>query len=182
MPEVEPEVPDLRSLLAEASRPSASCVVPLKQGLRERIADAEAELAQIAEDAPSRRMGAASPLKEKAREIEAMRAEMAASALTFHFEALTVEQREQIRKDMQSRDEPDETNLRAIAAMCSRVTSAGGVDFSERMAWTDFRDLRDKIGAQTFDLTIDAAASRAGGGEWSVPFSFAASHILGTEK
>jgi hypothetical protein len=178
----ESKVPDLASLLAEASRASSKVTVPLKQGLREQIEKAEAELEQIAADAKPARMGAKSPLKEKAEEIEALRAEMAASALTFHFEALTAQEREDIRQAMQGRDNPDEVNLRAIAAMCRKVTTADGTEFPDRMTWSDFDALRDRIGAQAFDLTIDAASDRAGGGDWSVPFSPTASHILGTVK
>ncbi|NUO36199.1 MAG: hypothetical protein HOQ27_14215 [Dermatophilaceae bacterium] len=182
MSKSEPKIPDLASLLAEASRPSAKVTVPLKQGLRERIEKAEADLEQIATDAHPSRMGAKSPLKAKAEEIEALRAEMAASALTFHFEALTAQERVDIRHAMQGRDNPDEMNLRAIATMCRRVETADGAEFPDRMKWEDFDALRDRIGAQTFDLTIDAAAERAGGGDWSVPFSPTASHILGTAR
>lgn len=179
---IEPAVPDLRSLLAEASRPSASCTVPLKQGLRERIAAAEAELERIAEDAPAKRMGAESPLKVKAREVEALRAEMRESSLTFRFEAVTASERDEIRQAMGGRDDPDEINLRVIAAMCREVTTSDGRAFPDRMSWTDFRDLRDKIGVRIFDETIDAASTEAAGGDWSVPFSSSASLILATER
>jgi len=168
----EPEVPDLRSLLAEASRPAQSITIPLNQGLAAEIRALEAELAQAAEDAPRKRMGAASPLKDIAQRIEALREQMQASEVTFRFEALTHALREQIRKDMQGRDEPDETNLRAIAAMC--VAPSG-------VTWETLRDLRDKVGVVIFDL-IDEAATSASGGNWSVPFSSAASHILGTAR
>lgn len=178
----KPEVPDLRSLLAEASPPSSTVTVPLKQGLAEKIRQAETDLAEMVESSPPKRMGSKSPVKVKAEEIEALRAEMTASALTFHFEALTESDRDQIRKDMKGRDEPDEVNLRAIAVMCRRVTTSTGDEFPDRMTWTDFRDLRDRLGAQVFDLTIDAAATRASGGDWSVPFSQTASLILGTER
>lgn len=174
------DVPDLRSLLAEASPPSSSVTVPLKQGLAEKIRQAEDDLAKISQSSPAKRMGAKSPLRAKAEEIEALRAEMESSALTFYFEALTEDDRESIRKGMAGRDNPDELNLRAIAAMCRKVTTADGTEFPDRMTWEDFRDLRDRLGAQVFDLTIDAAATRASGGDWSVPFSQAASLILGT--
>lgn len=176
----KPEMPDLRSLLAEASPPSSSVTVPLKQGLAEKIRQAEDDLAKISQSSPAKRMGSKSPLRAKAEEIEALRAEMESSALTFYFEALTEDDRESIRKGMAGRDNPDELNLRAIAAMCRKVTTADGSEFPDRMTWEDFRDLRDRLGAQVFDLTIDAAATRASGGDWSVPFSQAASLILGT--
>lgn len=179
---IEPTVPDLRRLLSEASRPAASCTVPLKQGHRTRIAALEAELETIAADAPAKRMGAESPLKVKAREIEALREEMRASSLTFRFEALSAGERDQIRDAMSGRDESDELNLRVIAAMCRQVTTADGAPFPDGMAWTDFRDLRDAIGVRIFDETIDAAATEASGGDWSVPFSFSASHILATGR
>lgn len=178
----EPDVPDLRSLLAQASRPSSKVTVPLKQGLRERIEKAEAELNDLAIDDTPARMSAKSPLKAKAEEIEALRAEMAESALTFHFEALTADDREDIRLAMNGRDNPDEVNLRALAAMCVKVVGSDGTEFPDRMTWEDFNALRDSIGASVFDNTIDAAANRAGGGDWSVPFSPAASHILGTAR
>ena len=177
-----PEIPDLRSLLAEASRPAASVTVPLKQGLRARIEALEAELEQAAVAAPSKRMGAKSPLTVKAEQIEALRQEMHESSLTFRFEALTHEQRDQIRKDMKGRDNPDEVNLRAIAAMCVSVTGPDGQAFPDRMSWEDFAALRDSLGARIFDETVDAAAERASGGQWSVPFSSNASHILGTGR
>ena len=166
------DVPDLRSLLAEASRPAEKVTIPLNQGLAAEIRALEAELSQVAEDAPRKRMGAASPLKEIAQRIESLREQMSASEVTFRFEALTHPQREQIRKDMQGRDEPDELNLRAIAAMC--VTPKGAT-------WETMRDLRDSVGVNIFDL-LDDAASRASGVNWSVPFSSAASHILGTAR
>lgn len=174
------DAPDLKTLLAEASPPSETVTVPLKQGLAERIRAAEAELGEITTEAPGKRMAAKSPLKAKAEEIEALRAEMSASALTFHFSSLTHEERDEIRREMGGRDEPDEVNLRAIAAMCRTVTDSAGRDLGS-MSWVQFRDLRSRIGAQVFDLTIDAAATRASGGEWSVPFSFAASRILGMQ-
>lgn len=179
---MEPKVPDLRSLLAEASRPSASCTVPLKQGLRERLTVLEDELSRIAEDAPAKRMGARSPLREKAEEIEAARTEMRESALTFRFEALTSGERDEIRKAMDGRDDADEINLRVIAAMCREVKTADGHVFPDRMSWTDFRDLRDRLGVLVFDETIDRASTEAAGGDWSVPFSSSASLILATEK
>ena len=179
----EPPVPDLRSLLAEASRPAASVTVPLNQGLREQIRQAEADLHEIAKDAPAKRMGAASPVKAKAQEIQALRDRMAASEMTFHFEALTHKQQDRIRQEMGGRDNRDEMNLRAIAAMCTKVTGPDGHEFPERMRWEDFRDLRESLGNAIFDATIDDAANRASGAEgWSVPFSSAASLILGTEK
>lgn len=176
-----PDIPDLRALLAEASRPTATVTVPLKQGLREQIEAAEAELESAAADAKPTRMGAQSPLRVAAAKVESLRAEMAASALTFTFESLTAGERDQIRQDMRGRDNPDEVNLRAIAAMCRKVTGPDGAAYADAMTWEDFASLRDAVGAQTFDLTIDAAASRAAGGQWSVPFSRNASHILGTE-
>lgn len=168
----QPEIPDLRSLLSEASRPESSVTVPLNQALRAEIERAEAELVQIAADAPAKRMGAASPIKAKAQEIEALRERMKASEVTFRFRSLGSDQRDQIRKDMRGRDDADEVNLRAIAAMC--VEPAG-------VTYESLVELRDRIGARLFD-EIDAAADRASGAQWSVPFSSAASHILATAK
>jgi hypothetical protein len=177
-----PALPDLRALLAEADRPSASCTVPLKQSIRERIADLEAELSRIAEDAPRKRMGAASPMTEKAREIEALRAEAAASCLTFHFEAPTRAALEAARLGMEGRDDEDEFDLRLTAASCSRVTGPDGTDFPTRMEWSDFRDLRDRIGEPIYLATIKATSDRVFRRDWSVPFSPAASQILATAK
>lgn len=176
------EVPDLRSLLAEASRPSATVTVPLKQGLREQIEDAEEALEMAAADplAAGKRMASKSALRAAAERVEELRAEMAASCLTFWFESLTAAERDEIRQAMNGRDNPDEVNLRAVAAMCRSVAGPDGEPFGEAMTWEDFAALRDAIGAHTFDSTIDAAASRAAGGQWSVPFSSAASLILGT--
>jgi len=184
MSKSEPPVPDLKSLLREASRPHASVTVPLKQGLAEQIRQAEAELEQMGVDAltgRSRRAASASPVRAKAKEIEALRAEMEASALTFHFEPLTEPERDQIRQDMAGRDNADEANLRATAIMCRKVTGPDGTEYPDKMTWTDFRDLRDTLGVAIYDATIEAAANRASGaGGWSVPFSSAASRILAT--
>lgn len=178
---IEAPVPDLRAMLAEATPPVAYCTVPLKQGHRQRIAALEAELERLSESSPSKRMGAKSPLKAKAEEIEALRAEMAASALTFRFEPLNEDERTELRQAMGGRDNPDEVNLRATAAMCREVTTADGRVFPGRMDWTDFRDLRDKLGVIIYERTIDAASNEAAGGDWSVPFSSSASLILATE-
>ena len=70
-------------------------------------------------------------------------------------------------------------NLRAVAAMCRKVTGPDGVVYADTMTWEDFSALRDAIGVHTFALTVDAAADRAAG-QWSVPFSRSASHILET--
>ncbi len=182
MSKSDPDVPDLRALLTEASRPSASCTVPLKQGLREEIARLEDELRLAAEGelTTDRRMSSRSPVKVLAEQIEAKRAEMRASELTFHFEALTAAERESIRQAMAGRDDLDELDLRATSTMCRKVTGPDGTEYPQRMAWTDFRDLREAVGAYVYDQTIDTAASRAGGGDWSVPFSSAASLILET--
>ena len=167
----ESEIPDLKSLLVEhASRPTSSVTVPLAQADAELIRRLEAELADIAADAKSKRMGAASPLKAKAQEIEAARAHMTASLVTFRFEAMTPEARDQIRKDMAGRDEPDERDLRILAAMC----------VSPKATWEDFRDMRETLGVAVFD-DLDQASNRAAGVP-DVPFSSAASHILGTAK
>ena len=166
------ETPDLKSLLAEhATSPTAFVTVPLNQALAAEITRLEAELAEIAEDATSKRMGAASPLKAKAQEIEDARARMAASLVTFRFVRLTPEARDQIRKDMGARDDPDEQNLRVNAAMCVEPKGA---------TWELFAELRETLGLGLWS-EIDEAANRAGG-TLTVPFSFAASHILGTAK
>ena len=168
-------IPDLKSLLSEPDEPpTAWCKVPLRQGLRSQIADLEQELAEkAADEAAPKRMGGPSPLKEIAERIEALREQMKASEVTFRFRALTYEQREQIRVDMRGRDDSDELNLRAIAAMC--YEPAG-------LTHGDFRKIRTKLGVAIFEQTIDEAATKASGGDWTVPFSFAASHILGTLK
>ena len=167
-------VPDLKSLLNEPDEPpTAHCTVPLRQGLRAQIDDLEAELARTAADEAPKRMGGPSPLKEIAERIEALREQMRASEVTFRFQALTYEAREQIRVDMNGRDDQDELNLRAIAAMC---VEPKGLNHG------DFRKIRAKLGVHIFEQTIDEAANKASGGDWSVPFSFAASHILGTQK
>lgn len=183
MTDEKPDAPDLRSLLREASPPHAEVTVPLKQGLAEQIRQAEADLEKIAADAPAKRMGAKSPVKAKAEKIAELQAEMAGSALTFHFSAWTDAEREQIRQDMAGRDDDDELNLRTTAAMCRRVVAADGTEFPDRMSWTDFRDLRATLGGYVYEATIDAACTRASGVRgWSVPFSSAASRILGTAK
>lgn len=172
MTTVEPEVPDLKSLLAEhASSPTAWVTVPLNQALAAEINRLEAELAEIAADAKPRRAASPSPLKAKAQEIEDARARMAASLVTFRFERLTPDGREEIRKAMAGRDDPDEQNLRANAAMCVEPKGA---------TWELFAEMRETLGVSLW-AEIDEAANRAAG-VLTVPFSFAASHILGTAK
>lgn len=182
MTDIEPDVPDLRSLLNEASRPFATVTVPLNQSLRAQIEAAEADLARIAEDAPAKRMGAASPLKEKAREIEALRERLSASALTFEFEAPSKDAIDGVRKAMGGRQDEDEFDLRLTAASCARVKSANGQEFPDRMTWEDFKQLRDRLGEVLYGASIKDASDKVYRRDWSVPFSFAASHILGTAK
>ena len=168
----QPDVPDLRSLLTQhASKSQSHVTLPLAQGIAEQIRTLEAEMESLAKDAQPKRMGAASPLKAKAQEIEDLRATMTDSLVTFRFEALSPAGREQVRQDMAGRDDPDEQDLRITAAMC--VEPAG-------TTWEDFRDLRETLGVAVYD-EIDQAANRAAG-VLSVPFSFAASLILGTAK
>src|SRR5699024_7326239 len=167
----ESDVPDLRSLLREASRPSSSVTVPLKQGLAAQIHEAEQELASLAAGgAKPKRAGSASPIKAKAQEIEDLRAEMEASSLTFHFDAPTASQREQVRQDMGGRDNDDELDLRATAIVCSKVEAADGTEYADRLTWQDFRDLRDALGVSIYEATIKAASDRVWGNQWSVPF------------
>lgn len=182
MSDIEPEVPDLRSLLESASRPFASVTVPLNQALRAQIEAAEADLAKIAEDAPAKRMGAASPLKEKAREIEDLRQQLAASALTFEFEAPTKDAIDDVREALGGRQDEDEFDLRLTAASCARVKDAQGREFPDRLSWEDFKGLRDRLGTVLYEASIKDASDKVYRRDWSVPFSFAASHILGTAK
>lgn len=185
MSKSEPPVPDLKSLLREASRPHASVTVPLKQGLAEQIRQAEAELEQLGVDAltgRSRRAASASPVREKAKQIEALRAEMEASALTFHFEAPSEKAIDRVRQDMEGRDNPVELDLRYTAAACVRVTGPDGAEFPDRMTWQDFRDLREALGEPVYLATVKATSDRVFQPEWSVPFSSAASRILATAK
>lgn len=176
-----PEVPDLRSLLREATRPSVSVTVILKQGVAAQIEALEAELEAVADTKP-RRAGAASPAVETARKLAAAQDEMRASAVTFTFEPLTHKQRDQIRDAMGGRDDPDELDLRATAAMCVSATGPDGQAYPGSLEWSDFAMLRDVLGVHLYESTIDAAANRASGGSWSVPFSQHASLILGTLK
>ena len=176
------EIPDLASLLREASSPATSCTVPLKQGLREQIEALEEQMAQAAESAGDRRMSSKSPLVALAEQVEALRAEMAASALTFHFEAPDEDAIEEARKGMAGRDDQAEFDFRLTAASCVKVTGPDGSEFPARMEWSDFRDLRKTLGEPIYLATIKTASDRVFRREWSVPFSFAASHILGTAK
>lgn len=184
----DPEVPDLRTLIAEkATRPTATCRLPLDQAARAEHAALAEELAEMMTQQASgevkpRRAGAASPMKAKAQEMRVIQERMEASTLVFTFEALTYDERDQIRQDMRGRDDADEVNLRAIAAMCKQVTGVNGEPYPGSLTWEDFRDLRDKVGVLVFDQTIEAASTEAAGGDFSVPFSSAASRILATAK
>ena len=162
----QPMQPDLKSLLAQATPPSSHCTVALNQGLRETIAELDAELTHAVQSGADDKT-----TKALARKIEATRKAMKASEVTFRFKSIDAETREAVRKAMQGRDEPDEFNLRAIAALC---VEPAGID------WMDMRDLRKNLGVRVFEETIDAAATEASGGDWSVPFSWASSAILGT--
>lgn len=131
----QPTPPDLRTLLAEAKRPSESCDV------------------RINDD----------------------------TVLTFHFKAPTFAAREQVRLDMEGRDNPDELDLRATAAVLDKVTRPDGTDDDSGLSWEDFRDLRDGIGVPTYDATIKVKSDSVWSPQWSVPFSSTPSHTLGTE-
>lgn len=132
----EQAAPDLRSLLAQAERPEASCAVRIN---------------------PS-------------------------TVLTFHFKAPTHADREQVRLDMGGRDNEEEMDLRATAAVLDRVTLPSGEDDDTALSWEDFRDLRDSIGVPTYDATIKIQSDSVWSPQWSVPFSSAASPIPGIEK
>lgn len=175
-------IPDLRTLLAEATKPAALCTVPLKQGLRAQIAALEDELTAGASSVIDGRLTGGDPLKATAQRIAALRQEMQASALTFHFEAPDAEDTEKARMDMGGRDDEDEYDLRLTAATCAKVTGPDGQEFPTRMTWEDFKALRKSIGEPIYLATIKAKSDEVFRREWSVPFSLAASHILGTAK
>lgn len=180
----DPAIPDLASLIAEkASRATSSVTVPLSQGLREQIIELDRQIADLGDGKPTR-MGAASPKKRLVEERDEKAAQMRASEITLRFEALTEPQRAGIRIAMGGRDDPDELNLRATAAMVWKIEGPDGTYFERADGqsivgtapeWSDLVALRDKLGAHLYDITIDAAASRASGGDWSVPFSWPAS-------
>jgi len=183
MSKTEPQVPDLRAILREASRPSATVTVPLKQGLAERIRQAEAELQAMGTDfTKGRRMATGSPARAKAKEIEELRAEMAASALTFHFEAPTKAVIDKVREDMGGRDDDEELDYRYTAATCVKVTGPDGVEYPDRLSWEDFKALRESLGEPVYLATIKEASDRVFQRQWSVPFSSVASLILETGK
>lgn len=176
-----PDVPDLRTLLRQKapSRATASVTVALNQSVRGELDALEARLVAALNEPTGDRLasGPTQDAVDLAKQIEALQAQMRDSEVTFTFRALTGEQEQAVVEAMGGRDDEDELNLRATAAMC--VEPAG-------VTWETLRDLRDGcddfdgIGARVYRETVDAAANRASGGLWSVPFSSAASLILGT--
>lgn len=131
----QPTAPDLRTLLAEATPPAASCAV--------RINDA--------------------------------------TVLEFHFKAPTYDQREEVRTSMEGRDNPDEMDLRATAAVLERIVRDDGTEDPADLTWEDFRSLRDGIGVPTYDATIKTESDSVWSPRWSVPFSSTPSPTPGTE-
>lgn len=176
-----PDIADLRAFLAEATPPSVTATLPLKQHLREQISQLEEQFAQVGDAAgKKRRMASSSPALDLARQIKALQDEMAASSLTFHFTALTAAERDTIRTDMNGRDDQDEAGLRITAAMCRKVLTADGTEYAGQLKWTDLRDLRDQVGVAVYEAAIDAPTNTLVGGPWSVPFSLAVSLIPST--
>lgn len=130
----QPTPPDLRTLLAEAERPSASCAVRIN----------------------------------------------ATTELVFHFKAPTYDQREDVRVSMEGRDNPDEMDLRATAAVLEKTILPDGTDDDTKLTWEDFRTLRDSIGVPTYDATIKAKSDSVWSPQWSIPFSSTPSPTLET--
>jgi hypothetical protein len=101
--------------------------------------------------------------------------------VTFHFHAPTFDEREGVWQSMDGRDDPNELDLRATAAVLHRVTMPDGSEGDASLTWEDFRDLRDRIGVPTYEATIKRASDSVWSPQWSVPFSSSASPTLETE-
>ena len=68
--------------------------------------------------------------------------------------------------------DPEPAARRLVARGVPReriIVAADGTEFTQRMTWEDFRDLRKRLTVRIFDESIDAAATRASGGDWSAP-------------
>lgn len=170
---------DLRALIkAKATRASESVTIFLDQAAAAEVRDLERDLQALAAEKPLQI--SQKPGKDIARKIEAARARMAESAVTFRFRALDRPQAAEVHEVMDGRDDIDEYTLRVHAAMCVAP---------EGVTWEVLKELRDGIpgesegiGAALYSQTIEAAADRAGVGELTVPFSLSASSILSTKK
>lgn len=183
-PRPDDHVPDLAALLREKmTRATTAVSVPLAQDAAIKLEELEAKIEQTAadEDRADRRMSSKSPLVDLAKEADELRKSIEASVVTFRFEPYDEDSREQVRQAMRGRDDSDELNLRAIAAMCVEVVDHEGNATPSTLDWEYFRDLRKTLGARMFDR-IEQATERVSGGSWSVPFSPNASLILATLK
>lgn len=166
---------DIESWLAGTNRFTKSVDVYGKPGLVDDIDRLEAEL-RTAPTFIDDRLSSKPRAVQIAEQIEAKRAEMEASKVTFRFETLPGSALSKIRDDMGDSEDDDELGMRIIAAMC--VEPKG-------MTWEHFRALRDGgdgfpgIGVEYFDATIAETVGQVRSGrDVSVPFSLNASHIL----
>lgn len=181
-PRPDDHVPDLASLLREKmTRATTAVSVPLAQEAAIRLEELDTKIAQTAadEEQGDRRMSSKSPLADLAKEAADLLKAVEQSVVTFRFEPYGEESRDRVRQAMSGRDDSDELNLRAIAAMCVEVIDHEGNATPSTLDWEYFRDLRATIGARMFDR-IEQATERVSGGSWSVPFSPNASLILAT--
>lgn len=183
-PRPDDHVPDLASLLREKmSKATTAISIPLAQGAAIELEELDAKIDAIAAEEleGDRRMSSKSPLVDLAKQADELRKKVEASVVTFRFEPYDEDERDAVRQAMSGRDDPDELNLRAVAAMCVEVIDHEGTGTPSTLDWEYFRDLRKTVGARMFDQ-VDRATDRVSGGTWSVPFSPNASLILATLK
>ncbi|NUO35443.1 MAG: hypothetical protein HOQ27_10330 [Dermatophilaceae bacterium] len=108
-----------------------------------------------------------------AREVEALRAEMAESRIVFKFRALDPGEFEAIKTSLGEKAEDDAAlGYAMFAAQCIEPAGLSGGDFAE---------LAEHLGEGYFGQTIIRTATAANAGESvSVPFSLNASEVLRT--
>lgn len=169
---------DLRSWISGTTAVTRSCTVYGRPNLMGEIESLKDELAEIqAAEFDDDRPLALSAGLEVARKIEALRAEMHASAVRFRFRGLRNGELEELKAEMGREDDaPDgigELDYRMLERQC--VAPAG-------VTWEDFRTLHTNFGAYFGRTILKTAGDAASGGGVDVPFSSASSALTASSS
>lgn len=165
------------------------CGMPQLMGAIEQLKD-ELERVQAAEFDDDRPMAKSRALS-LAEELEAARADMLDSMVTFTFRGLRPGEVEQIKADHGPDDGDGITDLdyKVWAAMCTKVTPAHGNPV-KGIDWQDLKALHvgdpdegiEGLGTYFVNTIVRTANAAASGGGVDVPFSSASSSLIATSS
>lgn len=166
----DPATFDVRAWIRSTSPVTRSCTVYGRPDLMGEIEALKDELAEVqSTDVDDERLSHV-PGLDIAQRIEALRAQMMASALRFRFRGLRNGELEEVKAETSTTDADTigELDYRIMARQC--VEPAG-------LAWEDFRDLHTSLGAYFGRTLMKTALEAVNGGGVDVPFSSASSAL-----